>query len=241
MSIEKVLFVEHFNEKLFRFKTTKPTNFKFKAGQFTMIGLPNRGDDTMRAYSICSAPDEDFLEFFSIKVPDGVFTTDLQRIVPGDDIEVSQRPVGSLVLENLEPGKRLWLLSTGTGIAPFISLARDYQTYRQFRDVVIVHCTRTLDEQAYAGELLDSRAVFIGTTTRDPALKRITTMVYDESLFELAHVVTQTPWTSKDDRVMLCGNEDFVSEMRSYFTTKDWKIGTKREPGHFVFEKAFVS
>lgn len=245
MSIVIVKSVEHFNEKLFRFTTTKPEGFKFVPGQFTMIGLPDRGDDVHRAYSICSSPNEPFLEFFSIKVPDGEFTQDLVRIIPGDEVEVSTRPVGTLVLDNLLPGKTLWMLATGTGIAPFISIVRDGSAFKQFERVVLVHSTRMWDEQAYQDEMRDRSPVwYVGTATRDFELlnnKRITTMIYDGSLFREAVYPPIPEWTPEHDRVMLCGNEDFVKEMREYFDSRDWKLGTRREPGHYLIEKAFVS
>ncbi len=229
MSIEKVLTVEHFNDKLFRITTTKPEGFKFVAGQFTTIGLPDRGDDIVRAYSMCSAPDEDFLEFYSIKVPGGVFTEDLQRVLPGDEIEVSTRPVGSLTLDWITPGDRLWLMATGTGIAPFISILRDKRTYEKFYDIRVVHSTRDIDDQAYKEELsCNDRIKYYPVITGigDP---RITTW-FEECDFK-----------PEQDRILLCGNEEFNKQMRQILKDRGWVLGNRREPGTFSYEKAFAS
>lgn len=229
MSIEKVLTVEHFNDKLFKFTTTKPEGFKFTAGQFVTLGLPSRGDDVSRAYSMCSAPDEPFLEFYSIKVPDGDFTKDLQRIVPGDEIEMSVRPVGSLIVDWLKPGKRLWLMATGTGIAPFVSIVRDTNTFHTFNDVRVVHSTRTWEEQVYADEIENKWGL---------AYYPVITGRGDPRITEWFKEVEFNP---EEDRIMLCGNEAFNKEMRAMLKEGGWTTGNRRELGTFAYEKAFAS
>lgn len=239
MSIERVTFVEHFNEKTFRFRTTRPDQFNFVPGQFTMLGLPSQGSDLMRAYSICSSSNDPYLEFYSIKAPSGAFTTDLQRIIPGDEIEVSTRPVGSLLLNNLTPGTTLWMLATGTGIAPFVSIARDPATYQKYEQVVIVHSTRHAEEQAYAEEFLSMHNVWyidLITGNGDP---RITTLLTSNTVDE--HYLPGYTLTPENDRIMICGNEEFVKETKHFLANNGWVFGTNRTPGTFVFEKAFVA
>jgi ferredoxin--NADP+ reductase len=235
MATEEVLSVEHFSDKLFRFTTTKPEDLSFKAGQFTVLELPDRGDDVARPYSICSAPDQPFLEFYSIKVPGGAFTEDLQQIVPGDEIEISIRPAGTLTINSLKPGRTLWLMATGTGIAPFISIFRDPTTNEMFDDVRVVWSTRTVQEQVYADELqgLGVKYYPVITGNGDP---RITDAFRNKKLY----VVTEFDLDPENDRVMLCGNETFNKEMRSMLKEGGWSLGSRRELGTFLYEKAFV-
>jgi ferredoxin--NADP+ reductase len=195
-----------------------------------MIGLPSRGDDVMRAYSIVSAPTQDFLEFFSIKAPGGVFTTDLKEIQVGEEIEVADHPVGTLLLDNLESSKRLVLLATGTGIAPFVSIVRDGAWADRYEELSLVHSTRTQHEQVYVDEMLNTDIDMTSIATRQGG-HRITTML-KHGLMEL---------NPEEDRVMLCGNEEFVKEMTAYLAENGWRSGSKRTPGTFVYERAFVS
>lgn len=243
MNIETVTHIKHLNDKLFRITTTRHADFRFIPGQFTMIGLPSTGSDVMRAYSIASSIEDPYLEFYSIKVPDGEFTEPLSRVRIGDEIEVSPRPVGSLMVKCLTPAKRLWLLSTGTGLAPFMSIIRDQDTFDKFDEVILTHTVRTADELSYQKEIsIISGLKYYPTVTRDPEAPykqgRITQHIYDGTLFEELGVET---WNAANDRVMLCGSTEFVKELEAYFTDLGWKLGSAREPGEFLIERAFVS
>jgi ferredoxin--NADP+ reductase len=243
MNIETVLTVEHFNDKLFRFTTTKNPDYKFIPGQFTMIGLPALASDLMRAYSIASPASVPYLEFYSIKVPDGEFTNPLSRINVGDEVEIADRPVGSLMVRCLKPGKRLWLLSTGTGIAPFMSIVRDSETFSQFDEVILTHTVRQEDELTYQQEIKNINNLFYyPTVTRQPESLykkgRITQHIDSGELFKVVNIDL---WTPKSDRAMICGSTEFVKDMEKYFKDNGWKLGSLREPGEFLIERAFVS
>jgi len=230
----RVTDVEHYTDTLFKFKLTKPSDFTFKAGQFTMIGL----DDTpKRAYSLTSAPQDNFIEFYSIKVPDGALTSKLQNIQVGDFINVSDKPVGNLIVENLDEGTDLWLLATGTGIAPFISmLCQDY-TYDRFQNIHVMWSVREKEElDSFHDFLSDLPIEYIPIVTRDEnwngVTQRITTQIKDG-----IKLGDRTPDT---DKVMICGNMDFNVEIRDMLLERGWKEGSNRENGSFLLEKAFV-
>lgn len=243
MNIESVIEVEHLNDKLFRFTTTKHADYKFIPGQFTMIGLPSLGSDLMRAYSIASPATAPYLEFYSIKVPDGEFTNPLSQIEVGDQIEVADRPVGSLMIRCLKPGKRLWLLSTGTGIAPFMSIIRDEETFRRFDKVILTHTVRQEDELAYQQEIQKIDNLFYyPTVTRQEntryAKGRITEHINNGLLFNASGIDS---WAPDADRAMICGSTAFVKDMEMYFKDQNWQLGSLRSPGDFLIERAFVT
>lgn len=239
MNFEKVLSVKHYSDRLFSFTTTRETFTKpFLAGQFTMIGMGD--DDILRAYSIASPPDADYLEFLSIKVDDGPLTSRLQHIQPGQEIEVMNRPTGTLVLKNLLPGKRLWCVATGTGLAPFMSIVRDSSMFSQYSDVIVTHTVREVAELAYC-ELLESLPIrYYPTVTREPFRQegRITDHIVDHRLFETLGVPR---WSPEHDRVMICGSPEFNQQLRQMLELTGFSHGTNRAPGHFVQERAFVS
>ncbi len=238
MNLETVLHVEHYSDTLFSFKTTRGPDIRsFKAGQFTMIGMAD--DDVLRAYSIASAPNEAHLEFLSIKVPGGPLTERLKDIQAGDQIEIGDRPTGTLVLDNLEPGKRLWCVATGTGLAPFLSIIRDQQTFERFDQVIVTHTVRTTQELAY-GDLLSSLPItYYPTVTREPFQTpgRITERIDSGALWSDLDL---TPWSIVEDRVMICGSPEFNKDIRSRLEGLGFTHGTNRTPGEFVQERAFV-
>ena len=238
MNLETVLDVEHYSDALFSFKTTRSPDIRsFKAGQFTMIGMAD--DDVLRAYSIASAPHEAYLEFLSIKVPGGPLTERLKDIQVGDQIEVGDRPTGTLVLDNLKPGKRLWCVATGTGLAPFLSIIRDQQTFERFERVIVTHTVRTTQELAY-GDLLTSLPItYYPTVTREPfeTPGRITERIDSGALWS---DLSLTPWSVDEDRVMICGSPEFNKDLRSRLERLGFAHGTNRAPGGFVQERAFV-
>lgn len=231
----KVTEVEHYTDSLFKFKLTKPSDFNFKAGQFTMISVE---DAPKRAYSMTSGPEDNFLEFFSIKVPNGPLTSKLQKIQPGDYVSVSPKATGTLITDNLTEGDNLWLMATGTGIAPFISMLSDDRTYDKFKNITVVWSVRVKEELDAFHEFLDDIDIdYIPIVTRDDSWQgideRMTTLITEEVLMEEA--------TPDNDKVMVCGNMDFNKEIKEILEAKGWTEGSNRENGSFVLEKAFVS
>lgn len=249
---ETVLDVHHWTDTLFSFTATRSPSFRFENGQFAMIGLEVEGRPLLRAYSMVSANYEEKLEFFSIKVPDGPLTSRLQHIREGDRILVGKKPTGTLMLDNLLPGRNLYLLSTGTGLAPFMSIIRDPATYEQFEKVVLVHGCRHVAELAYGeritrelpgdefiGEVVARQLVYYPTVTRDPFHNRgrITDLVSSGKLFS---DIGMQPMAAEADRVMLCGSPQLITDMRTWLLANRFDEGSSSEPGHFVIEKAFV-
>lgn len=232
----EVIEVEHFTDKLFKFKTTRPNNFKFNAGEFTMIGFED--SDLKRAYSIASGPYDDFLEFYSIKVSNGPLTSRLQNLTVGEILDIGHKPTGTLTLSNLELGKNLWLLATGTGIAPFISILKDPTTFDYFDKIHVVWSVREQqDLLSYNDFLQESNIDYTPTVTRDNDWiglnKRITTMI--------SAGIILTSATPSTDKVMLCGSMDFNNDVKSMLGAWGWSEGNKTIAGNFVQEKAFVS
>jgi len=226
--------VEHYTDSLFRFRVTKPDDFKFTAGDFTMIGLD---ESPKRAYSITSAPGDDYLEFYSIKVSDGPLTSRLQNIVTGDTVYVSNQPTGSLILDNLTDGEDLWMLATGTGIAPFISLLRDPATKEKYKNLHLVWSVRTVAELAAYDEFLKNADVdYIPVVTQDGTWDGFTQRITDL----IKKGVLMSDAVPEKDKVMLCGNMDFNVEIRDILKSKDWVQGSRKSPGSFVLERAFV-
>lgn len=238
MNLETVLSVTHYSDALFSFTTTRSPDIRaFKAGQFTMIGMAD--DDVLRAYSIASPPEESSLEFLSIKVPGGPLTERLQHIQPGDQIEVGDRPTGTLVIDNLTPAKRLWCVATGTGLAPFLSIVRDPKTFEKFDEVVVTHTVRTVAELAYR-ELLSGLPIrYYPTVTREAFATpgRITDRMDSGVLWSDLGV---SPWTPDTDRIMICGSPEFNQQLRDQLTASGFTHGTNRAAGEFVQERAFV-
>jgi ferredoxin--NADP+ reductase len=249
---EKVLSVQHWTETLFSFKATRDASFRFQNGQFAMIGLEIDGKPLLRAYSMASANHEEELEFFSIKVPDGPLTSRLQKIKEGDTILVGRKAVGTLVADSLIPGKRLLLLSTGTGLAPFASLIKDPDIYERFETVVLVHGCRQVSELAYGeklvqtlaedevfGELMKDKFIYYPTVTREPFRNRgrITDLIASSQLF---NDIGQGPLDIETDRIMLCGSPHMLEDLKVMFEARGFTEGSGSEPGHFVIEKAFV-
>jgi len=230
----EIIEVEHYTDRLFRFRTTKPKDFTFRAGEFTMIGMGD--DDLMRAYSITSAPEDPFLEFYSIKVPDGPLTSRLQHVKIGDTIEVGDRPTGSLTTQFVKPGKDLWLMATGTGIAPFISLLRDGEIFDIYNKVHVTWTVRTPAELLCYHEFLQDLDIhYFPTVTQEEFANtgRIQKFIEAGTIME-----NSSPET---DRVMLCGSMAFNKDMKQLLLAAGYEEGNKKNPGTFVLERAFVS
>src|SRR5271169_428017 len=249
---ETVLSVQHWTDSLFSFTATRDPGFRFQNGQFAMIGLEVEGRPLLRAYSMASANHEDALEFFSIKVADGPLTSRLQKIREGDTILVGRKATGTLIADNLIPGRRLLLLSTGTGLAPFASLIKDPDVYDKFENIVLVHGCRQVSELAYGeevvknlqsdelfGPLLAEKLIYYPTVTREPFRNRgrITDLITSEQLFG---DIGLSPLDLATDRIMMCGSPAMLEELRQMLEARGFLEGSHAEPGHFVIEKAFV-
>lgn len=249
---EKILTVRHWTDRQFSFTTTRDSGFRFLNGQFTMIGIEVAGKPLLRAYSMVSANYEEHLEFLSIKVQDGPLTSRLQHIKVGDELIVNSKAVGTLILQNLLPGRHLYMLSTGTGLAPFMSIIKDPETYERFEKVVLVHGCREVAELAYDhvindelpnneffGELVKKQLIYYPTVTREAFRNqgRVT------NLFEsgkLAADIGLPPVNKDDDRIMICGSPDMLRDTKNIVTHWGWTEGHMDSPGHYVIERAFV-
>jgi ferredoxin--NADP+ reductase len=249
---ETVVSVRHYTDRLFSFRVTRPQSFRFRSGEFVMIGLPNAEKPVFRAYSIASPAWDDEIEFFSIKVADGPLTSELQKIVPGDTVLMRQKSTGTLVIDALTPGKRLFMVSTGTGIAPFASLIRDPDTFDKFDEIVLTHTCRDHAELAYGvelveslaadpliGELVAGRVTLYSTTTREitPRMGRITRLIENGRLYSDLGIAALDPET---DRVMICGSIHMIRDVKDLVEKLGFKEGSNSQPASFVVERAFV-
>ncbi|SEH98900.1 ferredoxin--NADP reductase [Paracoccus alkenifer] len=254
---QTVTSVQHWTDTLFSFRVTRPPSLRFRSGEFVMIGLPDeRGKPILRAYSIASPNWDDELEFYSIKVPDGPLTSRLQHIKPGDQIILRPKPVGTLVLDALLPGKRLWFLATGTGIAPFASLLRDPETYERYEQVILMHTCRKVAELEYGRELVEGlkddpllteiygdsfadRLLYYPTATREeyPRRGRITDNLASGKVFADLGLPAMNP---ADDRAMVCGSMALNLDVTKVLEGFDLREGANSDPREFVVEKAFV-
>lgn len=249
---ERVTEIRHYTDKLFSFKTTRAPSFRFTSGQFAMIGLMVDGKPLLRAYSITSGYYDDHLEFFSIKVPDGPLTARLQHIQPGDEIVLSPKPTGTLLLGNLRPGQRLILLATGTGFAPFASILRDPETYERFDDVVLIYGCRQAAELEFATQtvislrdhellspLIGPKLHYYASITREPFHHqgRVTSLLSTGKVFR---DLKQSGLDAASDRVMICGNPEMTRDCRQLLIDCGFNEGNSNHPEDFVIEKAFV-
>lgn len=249
---ERVLTVHHWTDTLFSLTTTRDPSFRFLNGQFTMIGIEVDQKPLMRAYSMVSANYEETLEFLSIKVPAGPLTSRLKDIQIGDTLLVNSKAVGTLILQNVLPGKNLYLLSTGTGMAPFMSLVKDPETYEQFERVILVHGVRRIAELAYDdflqtelpnnaffGEQVQNQLTYYPTVTREPFRHqgRVTDLI---ETGKLQADIGLPPMNKETDRVMICGSPEMLRDLRIMFEARGWDEGNMSTPGHFVIERAFV-
>ena len=251
---QTVTEVRHWTDRLFSFRCTRPASLRFRSGEFVMIGLlDDRGKPLLRAYSIASPNWDDGLEFYSIKVPDGPLTSRLQHIVPGDQIILRPKPVGTLVHDALLPGRRLWFLATGTGIAPFASLLRDPDTWEKYEQVILMHTCREVAELDYGrelvaaladdpliGELTAGKLFYYPTTTREssPLMGRVTDNLASGKVF--ADLGLPGPMDPATDRAMVCGSLAFNLDVKAILEGWGLREGANSEPGQYVIEKAFV-
>lgn len=251
---QTVTSVKHWTDRLFSFRVTRPQSLRFRSGEFVMIGLlGDNGKPLLRAYSIASPSWDEELEFYSIKVPEGPLTSKLQHIKEGDQIILRPKPVGTLVHDALLPGKRLWLLATGTGFAPFASLMRDPETYEKYDQIIMMHTCREVAELDYGralveglktdeliGELVEGKLLYYPTTTREdfPTMGRVTDNLSSGKVF--ADLGLEGPMSVERDRAMICGSLAFNVDVKAILEGWGMEEGANSDPGHFVVEKAFV-
>jgi ferredoxin--NADP+ reductase len=250
---QTVTEVHHWTDRLFSFRVTRPQSLRFRSGEFVMIGLlGDNGKPLLRAYSIASPSWDEELEFYSIKVPDGPLTSKLQHIQPGEQIILRPKPVGTLVLDALLPGRRIWFLATGTGIAPFASLMRDPETYEKYEQVVMMHTCRTKAELEYGrqlvenlqndpliGEMVEGKLLYYPTTTREESAQmgRITDNLTSGKVFEDLGL---PPMDAEHDRAMVCGSLAFNHDVKEVLEGFGLHEGANSDPQQYVVEKAFV-
>lgn len=249
---QTVLSVRHWNDTLFSFTTTRSAGLRFKAGHFVMVGLEVEGRPLLRAYSMASAHYEDHLEFYSIKVQGGPLTSRLQHVQPGDTVLVGKKAAGSLVMSHLRPGKRLYLLATGTGLAPFLSVVRDFETYERFEHVVLAHGVRHASELGYAhylthelprhellGELVQKQLRYYPTVTREPFANqgRLTHALTENKLPRAFGLPDLDP---EHDRVMVCGSNAMLDDVVSALEARGFREGSGHAPADYAIERAFV-
>ncbi|MCC4616960.1 ferredoxin--NADP reductase [Xanthomonas campestris pv. asclepiadis] len=250
---ETVLEVRHWTDAYFSFTTTRDAGFRFENGQFVMIGLETETRPLLRAYSIASANWEEHLEFFSIKVPDGPLTSRLQHIQPGDKVLVGKKPTGTLLISDLHPGRNLYLLGTGTGLAPWLSVIKDPETYERFDKVILTQGVRFVQDLAYRdyferelpqheflGDLLREKLLYYPAVTREAFANqgRLTELMEDG---RMQQTLGLPPLDPANDRFMICGSPQMLADLRTLLDAHGFqtspRIGT---PGHYVFERAFV-
>lgn len=249
---ERVLSVHRWTDNLFSFCTTRDGGLRFSNGHFTMIGLRSETPTPMRAFSIVSPNHEPYLEFLSIVIPDGALTSKLQHIQPGDRIAVGKKPTGTLRIQHLRPARNLYMLATGTGLAPFMSIIRDPETYERFERVVLVHgvrhvaelayrdyITRELPEHEVLGEMVREKLVYYPTVTREPFERqgRITALVESG---QMARELSLPELGPENDRVMICGSPAMLRDVRTLCEERGFEEGNTGEPGDFVVERAFA-
>ncbi len=250
---ETVLSVTHWTDSLFSFRITRPESFRFRSGEFIMLGLmQDSGKPLLRAYSMASPAWDEELEFYSIKVPNGPLTSRLQHIQPGDKILLGRKTTGTLIADALLPGKRLYLLSTGTGFAPFASIIRDLETYDRFEHIIVTHTCRQVKELGYSqktvtdtlnheflGDMARGKLTYFDSVTREdyPRTGRVTDLIRDGRLFTALDV---PPLNPEHDRVMICGSHEMNLELKDLLEALGFTMGNNNNPAHYVIEKAFV-
>jgi ferredoxin--NADP+ reductase len=251
-NVETVTWVRHWTDQLFSLKTTRDPGFRFESGQFVMLGLEVDGRPLLRAYSIASAHYDPELEFYSIKVANGPLTSRLRDVAVGDEVLVGKKPTGTLVLDGLRPGRNLYMLGTGTGLAPFLSLVRDPEVFERFDMVVVTHTVREVADLNYReylshelpndpdlGELVAPKLIYYPSVTREPFVNqgRITDLIQSGKLFEDIGLPDLDP---ARDRLMLCGGPSVLADLKTLLLDRGYEEGSVAKPGDFVLERAFV-
>ena len=249
---ERVIDVHHWSDTLFTIKTTRDRSLRFRNGEFAMMGIEVEGKPLMRAYSMASANYEDHLEFYSIKVQQGALTSRLQHIIAGDEILVSKKPTGTLLWDRLRPGKHLYLLSTGTGLAPFLSIIKDQEVYENFEKVILVHGCRYINELTYQklitqelkhneyfGDSVKEKLIYYPAVTREPYINygRITNLLQTGKLND---DIGTPALNLEHDRFMLCGSPSMLTSLTEILDDLGFTETRKNDLGEYVIERAFV-
>lgn len=250
---QTVTHVHHWNDTLFSIRTTRPAGLRFESGQFVMIGLMVDGKPLMRAYSVASASYDEHLEFFSIKVQNGPLTSRLQHLQVGDTLLIGRKAVGTLLLDDLKPGKHLYLFGSGTGLAPFMSIIQDPLAYERFDKVILSHSVRKVSELAYAdfierelpqheilGDMVREKLVYYPTVTREPFRNqgRITDLIHSGQLFRNLGL---PELNAQHDRAMMCGSPSLLEDLTKLLDWRGLKMSPRQgDPGDYVIERAFV-
>jgi len=252
VQLVQVQHVHHWTDSLFSLRLARPSSFRFRSGEFVMLGLMVDGKPLLRAYSMASPSWDDGLDFYSIKVEDGPLTSRLRTVQAGDEILLGRKPTGTLVLDALIPGERVFMFSTGTGIAPFASLIRDPETYDKFNQVILTHACRSVVDLDYGqqlvedlrndplvGELVADRLIYYPTVTREAFMHmgRITDLIESGKLFRDLDL---PPLDSATDRVMICGSMAMIKDTKALAMKAGLEEGSNSKPGQFVVEKAFA-
>lgn len=253
VTTQKVIDIHHWTDELFSFRLERPSAFRFRSGEFIMLGLMDGSRPLLRAYSIASPAWDDGLDFYSIKVPDGPLTSRLQHIKTGDSVLLGKKPTGTLVLDALTPGRVLYLLSTGTGVAPFASILREPETYEKFEHVVLTHTCRNVRDLAYSeqlilklindplvGDIAPSKVSYYATTTREDFthMGRITDLIASGKFFA---DIEREAFNADHDRVMICGSAAMIADTKTLTEAAGLTEGSNAAPGEYVVEKAFAS
>ncbi len=254
LTTEKILSVKHWNDKTFSITTTRSAGFRFRNGEFAMIGLSVENKPLLRAYSVASANHEETLEFLSIKVQDGPLTSRLQHCTIGDDLLINSKTTGTLVLDFLLQGRNLYLLATGTGLAPFMSIIKDPVTYKHYEKVILVHTVRTESELAYRdflsnmtedevyGDFTQGQFYYVPTVTREnitgQVLQGRCTDLIEQDI--ITNLLDMPPVDPTRDRVMACGSMSMNKQVIDWCEATGFEVGTNSKPGTYVYEKAFV-
>ncbi|AGF48348.1 ferredoxin--NADP+ reductase [Candidatus Kinetoplastibacterium oncopeltii TCC290E] len=254
INIERIIDIHHWSEKIFSFRTTRNRSFRFSNGHFVMIGLMSNNKPLMRAYSIASANYEEHLEFLSIKIPNGLLTSKLKQLKVGDEILVNNKSVGTLVIGNLKPGKRLFLFATGTGLAPFLSIIKDYKVYEVFEKIILIHSVRFINELAYKhmieeqlpnneliGNEVRDKLIYYPTVTQQDFCSnfRITDLINSNEFF---NKIGMPKINCKTDRAMICGSPQALIDISKILNELDFRVSSNSNGiGDYVIERAFVN
>jgi ferredoxin/flavodoxin---NADP+ reductase len=252
LSRQNVTGVHHWNESLFSFTTTRARSLRFENGHFVMVGMEVAGKPLMRAFSIVSANHDEQLEFLSIKIPNGPLTSQLQNICIGDELLVSSKPTGTLVVDHLLPGRNLYLISTGTGLAPFISIIQDPEVYDRFERIILTHGVRRVVDLAYRdfieaelpenefyGEQAREQLLYYPTVTREAFRNqgRLTAHIRTGKLFSDLNLTVADPL---HDRFMICGSPSMLKDTCKILEQRGFAESRHGIKAQYVIERAFV-
>ena len=245
-TVERVLAIHAWTPTLLTFRTTRPAGFRFTAGHYTRLGLGADDAVVWRPYSMASAPQADYLEFIAVLVPGGAFSEQLKKLRVGDSLRVDKASYGFLTVNQLAPGKDLWLLASGTGLGPFVSVLRDTAVWQDYARLILVHSVRQSAELAWRDEIAalpekhggaQARLSYIPIVTREPGATalaaRIPLLLADGRL----EAAAGSPLSIADSRLMVCGNPELARELREFLGARGYATNRRGVPGQMAFEK----